>query len=62
MTCHTCGRELTKDETGLTRKLVSRAAVECYCLSCLGDMFHLSREQMQELIHHFRESGCTLFL
>ena len=62
MTCHTCGRELTRDETGLTRKLISRAAQECYCLTCLGEMFRLKEEQLLELIVHFRESGCTLFL
>jgi len=61
MTCCTCGRELTRDETGLTRKLVSRAAKDCYCLGCLGDMFRLTQAQLQELIDHFRESGCTLF-
>lgn len=62
MNCHCCGQELTRDETGLTRKLISRAAADCYCLTCLGNMFRLSREQLQELIDHFRESGCTLFL
>ena len=61
MTCAACGRALTGDEQGLSRKLINRAATTLYCLDCLGEMFHLSREQLQELIDHFRAAGCTLF-
>ena len=61
MKCAGCGRELTRDEAGLTRKLISRAAVDCYCLDCLGARFKLSREQLTELIERFRAAGCTLF-
>ena len=61
MTCAGCGRELTADEQGLTRKLVSRGADKLYCLGCLGEMFKLSESQLLELIEHFRAAGCTLF-
>ena len=59
--CAGCGRELTADERGLTRKLVSRGTDKLYCLPCLGEMFKLSEDQLLELIEHFRAAGCTLF-
>ena len=61
MSCAGCGRELTADERGLTRKLVSRGTDKLYCLGCLGRMFKLSESQLLELIEHFRAAGCTLF-
>ena len=62
MTCSECGRELTRDETGLSRKLINRATEVFFCLDCLSRKFDLSKEQLTELIEHFRRSGCTLFL
>ena len=61
MRCRNCGRELTRDETGLSRKLISRDGKTCLCFECLESRFRLSEAQLQELIDHFREAGCTLF-
>lgn len=61
MNCSRCGRELTRDETGLSRKLISRATTVFFCLDCLGKEYHLERSQLLELIEHFRAAGCTLF-
>lgn len=61
MNCARCGRCLTGDETGLSRKLISRGTTEFYCLSCLSGMFHTPVPRLQELIEHFRASGCTVF-
>lgn len=61
MICASCGRELTRDEAGLSRKLINRGTQTLYCLDCLGSMFRLSRSQLLELIEHFRATGCTLF-
>ncbi|MBQ6384217.1 MAG: hypothetical protein IJQ88_08765 [Clostridia bacterium] len=61
MNCTACGKALGRDETGLSRKLISRAARDCYCLDCLGKRFHVSRAQLQEMAEHFRRAGCTLF-
>ena len=61
MNCARCGRSLTGDETGLSRKLISRGTTACYCLPCLSGMFHTPVPQLQELIEHFRASGCTAF-
>lgn len=61
MICADCGRELTCDETGLSRKLINRGTTVFFCLDCLSRKFLLPREQLTELIDHFRKSGCTLF-
>lgn len=61
MNCAACGRELTGDEQGISRKLINRGTTRLYCLDCLGEMFRLRREQLQELIDHFRAAGCMLF-
>ena len=61
MKCAECGAELSRTETGLTRKLISRAAEECYCLDCLEKRFHTSRSQLLEIAERFRQAGCTLF-
>ena len=61
MNCAACGRELSRNEQGLSRKLINRGTATLYCLDCLGAMFRLSHEQLQELIDHFRAAGCTLF-
>jgi len=61
MNCADCGKELGRDETGLSRKLISRGTPVCYCLDCLGKRFRVSRGQLLEMIEHFRRTGCTLF-
>ena len=61
MNCARCGRYLERDETALSYKLLGRASPQCFCLECLGKRFRLSREQLLELILHFRDAGCTLF-
>ncbi|MBR6954853.1 MAG: hypothetical protein IKH77_07455 [Clostridia bacterium] len=62
MSCAECGKApLTQVETGLTRKLINRGAVSCYCLACLAKRFRVSQEQLLEMAEAFRASGCTLF-
>ncbi len=59
--CKTCGRELTRDEIGLTKKLINRGATEFLCLACLAKKFDMTEKECQTLIAHFREAGCHLF-
>lgn len=61
MKCATCGRELTSDETGLSRKLINRGTTVFFCLDCLSRRFGISVAQLRELIASFRAAGCTLF-
>ena len=63
MKCAKCGKDdLTRDEIGLTRKLVNRGSEECYCLRCLAERFRVTERQLTELAQAFRDNGCTLFL
>jgi len=61
MTCGKCGKELTRDEQGISRKLINRAAKVCYCMDCLAEMYKCSVKSLEDLIERYRETGCTLF-
>ena len=60
--CAGCGRGLTQDEAGLSRKLINRSTTQLFCLSCLSARFRVPEEKLLEMIERFREAGCTLFL
>ena len=59
--CCDCGREVTKDESALTRKLVDLDAEEFYCMSCLAEFIGCTVQDLREKIQEFKEQGCTLF-
>ena len=59
--CKTCGREVTRDEIGLTKKLINRGAAEFLCMTCLAKKFDMTEEECETLIAHFRDAGCHLF-
>ncbi len=61
MKCADCERELTSDEIGLSKKLISRATEVHYCTTCLSRKFNLSEDNLRELCEHFRAAGCSLF-
>ncbi len=62
MTCAACGRApLTRDEIGLSKKLISRGTEICYCIDCLAGRFRVTRAQLTEMAEAFRSGGCTLF-
>lgn len=61
MTCARCGRELVRDEIGLSRKLINRGTTTFFCLSCLAEDFKLPESELVEMIARFREAGCMLF-
>ena len=60
--CKNCSAELTRDEIGLTQKLINRGATEFLCLSCLAKKFDMTEEECRTLIAHFRDAGCHLFV
>ena len=60
--CAGCGRELTKDEIALTKKLINRGMEKFFCLTCLAKSFSVSEELLKEKIEQFKRMGCTLFL
>ena len=59
--CKTCGRTLTADEIGLTKKLINRGATDFFCLTCLAQTFACSEALLLEKIEQFRRQGCSLF-
>lgn len=61
MNCHTCGQPLTRDEIGLSKKLINRGTRVFFCLSCLARQYHVPESALKEWIEHFRETGCSLF-
>ena len=60
--CRTCGKTLMSDEIALHMKLFSRAAETFMCLDCQAAYLSVRREQLEELIERYHESGtCVLF-
>ena len=62
-TCYVCGKEhLSKDEIGITKKLLGRNEKKMYCLSCLAERLEVTEEELIDKIEEFKEEGCTLFI
>lgn len=59
--CVNCGAELTDEDVGLHRKLVSRGATEFMCMKCLSEKFDIPIPKLRELINRWRSDGCMLF-
>lgn len=60
--CASCGKEnLSKDEIGLTKKLVFKGATTFYCIDCLAEYLDVTTDELRDKIEEFKEEGCTLF-
>jgi predicted nucleic-acid-binding Zn-ribbon protein len=60
--CYVCGKTpLTKDEIGLTKKLIDKKTTKFYCLSCLAEYFEVDVDELLAKIEEFKNEGCTLF-
>lgn len=60
--CYICGKEnLTRNEIGLNKKLISRDIKKIHCLQCLADYLDVSADELQERVQDFKDAGCTLF-
>lgn len=61
-TCYVCGKSsLTKDEIGLTKKLIDKKSINFYCIDCLADYLEVTTEELLDKLEEFKEEGCTLF-
>lgn len=60
--CYVCGKEaLSKNEIGLTQKLLSKETKTFYCLDCLADYLEVDAEFLLTKIEEFKSQGCDLF-
>lgn len=60
--CSVCGKEnLSKNEVGLTRKLLNKDARRFYCLACLAEYLEVEADFLLEKVKEFKEQGCKLF-
>lgn len=60
--CYVCGKvPLSKDEIGLTKKLISKKVKSFYCLSCLAESLEVTEEELLAKVEEFKNEGCTLF-
>ncbi len=60
--CYVCGKQnLSKNEMGLTKKLLSKDIKTYYCLDCLAEYLEVDAEFLLEKIEEFKAQGCELF-
>ncbi len=60
--CYLCGKTpLTKDEIGITRKIIGKKTSIFYCLPCLAEYLEVTEEELLAKIEEFKNEGCTLF-
>lgn len=60
--CYVCGKKsLSKDEIGLTQKLLDKGSKHFYCLDCLAEYLEVDTEFLLAKVEQFKEEGCTLF-
>lgn len=59
--CKKCGKELSGNDIGLTKKLINRGSTEFLCIDCIAEKFDCTKELLEEKIRQFKKSGCTLF-
>ena len=62
MNCYTCGKKnLSKNEIGLTKKMLGRSVRHFFCIDCLAEQLEVDTEFLLEKIEEFKEQGCILF-
>ena len=62
MQCCFCQAALSRNEVGLTKKLINRGAAEYLCYACLARKFSVDIQALKNMAEAFRASGCTLFI
>lgn len=60
--CYVCGSApLSKEEIGLTKKLIDLKTKQFYCLKCLADYLEVTEDELMAKIQEFKDQGCILF-
>lgn len=60
--CICCGKELSFNEVGATRKFINRGSTVFYCKDCLAVKLGVTARDIDRKIEEFRQQGCTLFV
>lgn len=59
--CKACGAPLSRDETGISKRLLGRGITQFYCIPCLAVLLGVERHVIRMKIEEFRSMGCALF-
>jgi len=60
--CYVCGKEaISKDEIGLTKKLLDKDSKRFYCVDCLAEFLEVDVEILLAKVEEFKEQGCKFF-
>ena len=59
--CYVCNKELSKNEIGLTKKLINKNAKDYYCISCMAEYLEVTVEELEDKIEEYKDEGCKLF-
>ncbi len=60
--CYICGKKhLSKDEVGITRKLIDKNTKYLYCYNCLAEYLEVDVDFLLTKVEEFKEEGCILF-
>ena len=60
--CCVCEKEkLSRNEIGLTKKLLGKDSRYFYCIDCLAECLDTDAEILLVKIEEFKEQGCKLF-
>ena len=60
--CRDCGKKLTFNERGATKRFINRGSTVFYCRECLSKRLGITPEFLDRKIEHFKRQGCTLFV
>ena len=60
--CISCEKyPLTKNEIGITQKLLDSSDKNFYCLDCLASYLEVDVQDILDKIEEFKDEGCKLF-
>ena len=60
--CVVCGKKpLSKNEIGITKKLLGMKSESFYCLECLANFLEVEPQDILDKIEDFKNDGCKLF-
>ena len=60
--CAACGKmPLSKNEIGISKKLLGDEPNQFYCLPCMADYLEVTEQDILDKIQEFLDDGCKLF-